>query len=73
MGRSVGAFSEDEVKNLSPMDRRKLKRQAIRLLQDSKEIRALMNREPKLFTKIKDVKRILRKKLDPARKRMPKK
>ena len=73
MGRSVGAFSEDEVKNLSPMDRRKLKRQAIRLLQDSKEIRALMNREPKLFTKIKDVKRILRKKLDPTRKRMPKK
>jgi hypothetical protein len=73
MGRSVGAFSEDEVKNLSPVDRRKLKREAIRLLQDSKEIRALMNSEPKLFTKIKDVKRILRKKLDPTRKRMPKK
>jgi hypothetical protein len=72
MGRSIGAFNEDEVKNLSLADREKLKRQAIRLLQGSKEIRALMKSEPKLFTKIKDVKKILRKKLTPVRKRMAK-
>ena len=73
MGFFVGAFNEAEVKHLSASDRKKLRQHAIKHLQSSKEIRALMNSNPKLFTKIKEVRKILRKKVTPALKRMPKK
>jgi hypothetical protein len=73
MGSGVGTFREAEVKHLSASDRKELKRHTLQHLQNSKEIRALMKRNPKLFTKIKEVNTILRKKVNPVRKRMPKK
>jgi len=73
MGSGVGAFRESEVKHLSKSDRLKLRRQAIRHLQNSKEVRAIIERNPKLFTKFPAVKSALRKKLGPAPKRPPKK
>jgi hypothetical protein len=72
MGKTVGAFDEKEVDHLSESDRKKLKQRAVRHLQTSKEIRAIMGRNPKLFTQIPAVKKILRKKLGPMRKRKPK-
>jgi hypothetical protein len=72
MGRAVGIFREDEVKLLSRGDREKLKRQAIKQLQTSKELRALMKSDPKPFAKIPEANKILRKKLTPALKRMRK-
>jgi hypothetical protein len=72
MGSGVGVFSEREVKHLSTSDRQKLRRHAVQHLQNSREIRALIKSNPKLFTNIKAVKGILRKKLDPERKRAPK-
>jgi hypothetical protein len=72
MGSTVGAYKEKEVEHLSKSDRQKLKRLAIRHLQNSKEIHAIIESNPKLFTKIPAVKRALRKKLDPVRKRTPK-
>jgi hypothetical protein len=73
MGYKVGAFREDEVRDLSPGERKELKRHTLQALQNSREIRALMTRNPKLFTNIKKVKEILRKKVNPVRKRMMKK
>jgi aspartyl/asparaginyl beta-hydroxylase (cupin superfamily) len=73
MGNGMGAFDEREVKHLSASDRKELKRHTLKHLQSSKEIRALMKRKPTLFTGIKQVKTILRKKVNPVRKRMPKK
>jgi len=73
MGNGVGTFGENEVKHLSPSDRKKLRQHTVQHLQNSKEIRALMQKNPKLFTKIKEVKTILRKKVNPVRKKMPKK
>jgi hypothetical protein len=72
MGSGVGAYSDSEVKHLSKSDRDKLRRHAVQHLQNSREIRAIMKSNPRLFTKIKEVKEILRKKLDPERKRAPK-
>ena len=69
----MGAFDEREIKHLSASDRKELKRHTLKHLQSSKEIRALMKRKPTLFTGIKQVKTILRKKVNPVRKRMPKK
>lgn len=73
MGSAVGVFRESEVEHLSPSDRDKLKRHALRHLQSAKEIRAIMKKNPKLFTKNEDVKKLMRRKLSPVLKRMPKK
>jgi hypothetical protein len=72
MGKTVGVFRENEVKHLSRGDREKLKRQAIKQLQTSKEIRSLMKSNPKPFATIPEANKILRKKLTPVLKRMPK-
>src|SRR5207237_1408287 len=60
MGSGVGAFSESEVKHLSTSDRQKLRRLAVQHLQNSREIRAIMKTNPKLFTKIKEIRNILK-------------
>jgi hypothetical protein len=73
MGNAVGTFHEDEVKHLSPAHRKELKRQALKHLKTSKEIRALIISKPRLFTKIDEVNKIMRKKLSPVRERMTKK
>ena len=47
MGNGVGTFGENEVKHLSPSDRKKLRQHTVQHLQNSKEIRALMQKNPK--------------------------
>jgi hypothetical protein len=72
MGNAVGTFHEDEVKHLSRAHRKELKRQALKHLKTSKEIRALITSKPRLFTKIDEVNKVMRKKLNPVRERMTK-
>ena len=73
MGSGVGVLKESEVKHLSASDRKKLKAHALEHLQNSKEIRALMRKNPKLFTKIAEVNKVMRRKVNPVLKGMPKK
>jgi hypothetical protein len=72
MGNGVGTFHHDEVKDLSPGDREELKRQTLQQLETSQEIRAIINSNPELLTKIPEINAILRKNLTPVWERMPK-
>ena len=70
MGERIGIFREAEVEHLSRADRMKLREFALK--QISTEVRALIKRDPTLFTKIPKANKILRKKLTPTLKRMSK-
>jgi hypothetical protein len=70
MGDRIGIFREAEVEHLSRADRKKLRELALK--QISTEVRALISRDPTLFTKIPKANKILRKKLTPTLKRLSK-
>jgi len=72
MGSSVGTFNDDELSDLSASDRKKLKQHAIKHLASSKEIRAIISRNPKLLAEHPQINKVLRKKLHPVLKRLKK-
>jgi hypothetical protein len=73
MGSPVGTFSDDEVKDLSPADREKLKKLALRELAASRAIRSIIAKCPTLLTTDPSINKILRKKLAPKLAKLKKK
>jgi len=70
MGNKVGVHSEKHVKALKPQARAKLRAHVIRELLASKQIRAIIKKNPKVLTKNAAIRKILKKKTTPTLRRL---
>jgi hypothetical protein len=70
MGNRVGVHSEKLVKALKPQTRAKLRAHVMRELLASKEIRAIIEKNPKILTRNAAIRRILKKKTTPTLRRL---
>jgi hypothetical protein len=66
MGDMVGVHTKNEIKVLTSKDRAKLKARVVRELLGSKEIRAIIKKDPRVLTKDPRVRAILKRKLGPT-------
>jgi hypothetical protein len=60
MGDLVGVYTPEELERLSDQEREQLQRQILQQLQNSPEIRARINEEPRLLTGDRRIREILR-------------
>jgi len=70
MGNEVGVYDEHEVQDLSPEERKQLKKYTLEQLHASSEVRDLISKNPKLVTTFKDINNALRGLLDPRLQRI---
>ena len=73
MGDTVGVHDEKELEGLSPQQRKELKQEVLRQLQTSPEIRAIINKDPKILTRDSRINKILRRKVPPNFNKLKKK
>ena len=66
MGNLVGVHSQKHVKALKPQARAKLRAHVMREILASKEIRAIIKKNPKILTKHAAIRKILKKKTTPT-------
>jgi hypothetical protein len=73
MGDMVGVHDEAELQYLTPKQRADLKKEVLRQLQTSPQIRAIINKKPRMLTSDPDINAILKKKVSPILKKYRKK
>jgi hypothetical protein len=65
MGDAVGVHDEAELAGLTAQQRDQVKGEILRQLQTSSEIRAIIDKEPRLLTRNKDINDVLKRVLAP--------
>jgi hypothetical protein len=65
MGNEIGVYTDDDLKDLTPEQHEHLRRHTLHLLQNSQEVRDIIEKNPKLVTTDKSINAALRKVLDP--------
>lgn len=70
MGSPVGAYTEKEVEKMSRESRTELKREVLKALHESSEIRDIIDQNPLLLTNISTIRDIVREKTRSAYERL---
>lgn len=70
MGDKVGVHDDTELEGLSRQQRAQIKQQILRQLQTSPEIRAIIQKTPRLLTSDSRINKILKRKLAPTLRRL---
>jgi hypothetical protein len=73
MGDMVGVHAESELADLTPKQRERLRKEALRQLQASPQIRAIIKKKPEMLTRNSEINGILKRKLSPLLKAFRKK